>query len=189
MSTAAARQQVIERQIVRPAYIVAPVTVPILYCNERTASTRSFLPCLEVSSTMMIAAALLFAEPDFTALDVLHEYIGFVGSFFIVGAASFYFLLMRPALGTNAAGNDLGRAHGRAHRVRRSAAPPARACDVDQFADGREASLVGAALGGSPASIVAEVMTVIAVIAFGLAATATRESKVAWVIAGSPPSS
>ena len=52
---------------------------------------------------MIISAALLFAEPDFTTLDVLHEYVGFVGSFFIVGAASFYFLLMRPALGPNAA--------------------------------------------------------------------------------------
>ena len=51
----------------------------------------------------MISAALLLAEADFTALDVLHEYIGFVGAFFIVGAASFYFLLMRPALSSSAA--------------------------------------------------------------------------------------
>src|SRR5436305_11779481 len=65
--------------------------------------TRSRSTSRRVTNVMMTAAALLFAESDFTALDVLHEYVGFVGSFFIVGAVSFYFLLMRPALGTIAA--------------------------------------------------------------------------------------
>jgi putative copper export protein len=40
----------------------------------------------------------LFADVDFTIVDVIHEYVSFVGSFFIVGAAAFYFLLLRPSV-------------------------------------------------------------------------------------------
>ena len=133
---------------------------------------------------MMISAALLFAESDFTALDVLHEYIGFVGSFFIVGAASFYFLLMRPALGTNAAAmTAAARTAARIGCVGALLRLLALAMSVNSVMAAKHLSL-GAVLEGSPASIVAEVMTVIAVIAFGLAATASRESTVAWMIAG-----
>src|SRR5450755_189069 len=53
------------------------------------------------TSEMIIAHALLFADADFTVVDVVHEYVSFVGTFFIVGAASFYFLLLRPAFGRN----------------------------------------------------------------------------------------
>ena len=38
---------------------------------------------------MIILPALLFAEADSTIVDVVHEYVSFVGSFFIVGAAAF----------------------------------------------------------------------------------------------------
>ena len=47
---------------------------------------------------MITPHVLLFADVDFTIVDVIHEYVSFVGTFFIVGAASFYFLLLRPAL-------------------------------------------------------------------------------------------
>jgi putative copper export protein len=142
------------------------------------------LTCLELSSTMMISAALLFAESDFTALDVLHEYIGFVGSFFIVGAASFYFLLMRPALGTNAAAmTSAARTAARIGCVGALLRLLALAMSINSVMTGKHLSL-GAALSSRPSSIVAEVMTVTAVIAFGLAAAATRESTVAWAIAG-----
>src|SRR3569623_189060 len=144
----------------------------------------ALLPCQEVSSTMMISAALLLAETNFTTLDVLHEYIGFVGSFFIVGAASFYFLLKRPALGTNAAAmTSAARTAARIGSVGALLRLLALAMSINSLMAEKHLSL-GAALTGRPASVVAEVMTVIAVIAFGLAAAATRESTVAWVIAG-----
>ncbi|HSU95399.1 MAG TPA: CopD family protein [Gemmatimonadaceae bacterium] len=133
---------------------------------------------------MLISAALLLAESDFTALDVLHEYIGFVGSFFIVGAASFYFLLLRPALGTNAAAmTAAARTAARIGCVGALLRLLALAMSINSLMAEKHLSL-GAALTGRPASIVEEVMTVVAVIAFGLAAVATRESAVEWGIAG-----
>lgn len=133
---------------------------------------------------MLISAALLFAESDFTALDVLHEYIGFVGSFFLVGAASFYFLLMRPALGTNAAAmTSAARTAARIGCVGALLRLLALAMSINSLMAEKHLSL-GAALAGRPASIVQEVMTVIAVIAFAIAATSPRESNVAWVSAG-----
>ena len=133
---------------------------------------------------MITAAALLFAESDFTALDVLHEYIGFVGSFFIVGAASFYFLLMRPALGTNAAAMTFAsRTAARFGAVGALLRVLAMAMSINTTMAAKHLSL-GAALTGSVSMIVNELFTVIAVIAFVLAALATRESSVAWVIAG-----
>ena len=133
---------------------------------------------------MMIAAALLFAESDFTALDVLHEYIGFVGSFFIVGAAAFYFLLMRPALGTNAAAmTSAARTAARIGCVGALLRLLALAMSINSLMATKHLSL-GAALGGRPASVVAEVMTLVAVIAFAFAAIAPRRSNVAWITAG-----
>jgi putative copper export protein len=43
---------------------------------------------------------------------------------------------------------------------------------------------LGAALTGRPSMIVSEVLTVAAVLAFGLAAVATRETSAAWAVAG-----
>jgi putative copper export protein len=133
---------------------------------------------------MMTSAALLLAETDFSALDVLHEYIGFVGSFFIVGAVSFYFLLLRPALSINAAA--MTSAAGTAARVGCIGALLrllATAMSINTTMTEKHLSFIAAAA-GRPSMIVAEVMTVIAVIAFAVAAIATRESAIAWAIAG-----
>jgi putative copper export protein len=133
---------------------------------------------------MLIAAALLFAESDFTVFDVLHEYIGFVGSFFIVGAASFYFLLMRPALGTNAAAmSAAARTAARIGCVGALLRLLALAMSINSVMAEKHLSLA-TALTGRPASIVEEVMTVVAVIAFALAAVSTGERTVAWIVAG-----
>ena len=133
---------------------------------------------------MTVSAALLLAEGEFTALDVLHEYIGFVGSFFIVGAASFYFLLMRPALGTNAAAmTSAARTAARIGCIGALLRLLALAMSINSAMAEKHLPL-GAALTARPSMLVTEVMTVVAVMAFGLAAVATRESPVAWAIAG-----
>jgi len=133
---------------------------------------------------MMTAAALLFAESDFTVLDVLHEYVGFVGSFFIVGAASFYFLLMRPALGTNAAAmTAAARTAARIGSVGALLRLLALAMTINSTMAAKHLSL-GAALTARTPMIVEEVMTVVAVFAFALAAVAARESSAAWAVAG-----
>ncbi|HET7372348.1 MAG TPA: CopD family protein [Gemmatimonadaceae bacterium] len=135
-------------------------------------------------NVMMIAAALLFAESDFTVLDVLHEYVGFVGSFFIVGAASFYFLLMRPALGTNAAAmTAAARTAARIGSVGALLRLLALAMTINATMAAKHLSL-GAALTARTPMIVEEVMTVAAVFAFAVAAVAARESPAAWVAAG-----
>jgi putative copper export protein len=133
---------------------------------------------------MMTSAALLFAETDFTALDVLHEYIGFVGSFFIVGAASFYFLLLRPALSTNAAAmTSAARTAARIGCIGALLRLLATAMSINTTMTEKHLSLM-AVLSSRPPMMVAALMTVIAVIAFALAAIATRESPIAWTIAG-----
>jgi putative copper export protein len=133
---------------------------------------------------MMISAALLFAEHDFTALDVLHEYVGFVGAFCIVGAASFYFLLMRPALSpSEAAMNAASRSAAHIGAIGALLRLLAIAMSATTTMAEKHVSL-GAALTGRPSMIAAEAMTVIAVLAYALAATATRESRVAWIVAG-----
>jgi putative copper export protein len=133
---------------------------------------------------MMTSAALLLAETDFTALDVLHEYIGFVGSFFIVGAVSFYFLLLRPALSINAAAmTSAARTAARVGCIGALLRLLATAMSINTTMTEKHLSFIAAAA-GRPSMIVAEVMTVIAVIAFAVAAVATRESAIAWAIAG-----
>ncbi len=133
---------------------------------------------------MMISAALLFAEGDFTALDVLHEYIGFVGAFFIVGAASFYFLLMRPALSSNAAAmTSAARTAARIGAVGALLRLLALAMSINTTMSEKHLTF-GAAIGGRPLNIVTEVMTVVALLAYLLAASTTRESAAAWAIAG-----
>jgi putative copper export protein len=137
-----------------------------------------------ISLAMITSAALLFAESDFTVLDVLHEYIEFVGSFLIVGAASFYFLLMRPALGTNAAAmTSAARTAARIGSIGALLRLLALAMSITNIMAEKHLSL-GAALTGRPQMIAAELFTVVAVIAFALAGVATRESPVAWAIAG-----
>jgi putative copper export protein len=143
-----------------------------------------FIFSRRISNVMITSAALLFAETDFTALDVLHEYVGFVGSFLIVGAASFYFLLLRPALSTNAAAmTSAARTAARIGCIGALLRLLAMAMSINSTMTAKHLSLA-AALTGRPSMIVAEVMTVIAVIAYALAAVATRESPVAWALAG-----
>src|SRR5512140_1384596 len=142
---------------------------------------RSF--CRGNSNVMIISAALLLAESDFTALDVLHEYIGFVGSFFIVGAASFYFLLMRPALGTNAAAmTSAARTAAHIGSVGALLRLLALAMSVNATMAAKHLSL-GEALTARTPMIVEEVMTVEAVFAFAVAGFEKRESPAAWVAA------
>jgi putative copper export protein len=132
----------------------------------------------------MTSAAPLLAESDFTALDVLHEYIGFVGSFFIVGAASFYFLLMRPALGANAAAmTSATRTAARIGCIGALLRLLALEMSLNTMMTEKHLSF-GAALTAGPLITVSALMIVIAVIAFGLASVATRESPVAWASAG-----
>ena len=50
---------------------------------------------------MIILPAPLFAANEFTIVDVFHEYVSFIGTFFIVGATAFYFLLLRPSFHAN----------------------------------------------------------------------------------------
>ena len=50
---------------------------------------------------MITPNAFLFADADFTVVDVIHDYVSFVGSFFVVGAVAFYFLLLRPAVASD----------------------------------------------------------------------------------------
>jgi putative copper export protein len=132
----------------------------------------------------MTTAALLLAESDFTALDVLHEYIGFVGSFFIVGAASFYFLLMRPALGASAAAmTSAARTAARIGCIGALLRLLDLEMSLNTMMTEKHLSFV-AALTARPSITVSALMIVIAVIAFGLAAVAKRESPVAWASAG-----
>jgi copper transport protein len=132
---------------------------------------------------MMTSAALLFADADFTALDVLHEYIGFVGSFFIVGAASFYFLLLRSALSTNvAAMTSAARTAARIGCIGALLRLLATAMSINTTMSEKHLSFIDV-LSARPSMMVAAIMTVIAVIAYALAALATRESRIAWGIA------
>jgi putative copper export protein len=169
-------------------HVKLSVTVSNLYCNERTAVTRR--PCDVdfsyggITNDMMTFAALLFAEADFTALDVLHHYIEFIGSFFIVGAVSFYFLLLRPALSTNAAAmTSAARTAARIGCIGALLRLIATAMSINTTMTEKHLSFTSVAF-GQPSMIVGEVMTVIAVIAFAVAALATRESSIAWAIAG-----
>ena len=50
---------------------------------------------------MIILPAPLFADADFTIVDVVHEYVSFLGTFFIVGSSAFYFLVLRPSFRAN----------------------------------------------------------------------------------------
>lgn len=133
---------------------------------------------------MMTSAALLFAEADFTALDVLHEYIEFAGSFFIVGAVSFYHLLLRSALSTNAAAmTSAARSAARIGCIGALLRLLATAMSINATMTEKNLSFI-TVLTSRPSSMVAAAMTVLAVLAFALASAATRESPVAWAIAG-----
>ena len=132
---------------------------------------------------MLIQSAALVADASFTVGDVIHEYAEFVGTFFIVGAASFYFLLLRPTLAGNA---DAMRTAGRvAARVGIAGAllrALSTGMSVSKVMGARHLSLADA-LTRRPSLVVAELAIIVALIAFALASRAARDELGAWMAA------
>lgn len=132
----------------------------------------------------MIPHALLFADADFTVVDVVREYVSFVGSFLIIGATAFYFLLLRPAFRPNM---DAMRIAGRSAARIGVVGALLRVLTIGMTVTGamlqKQLSLV-AALTSKPSMIVGEIATVIALFAFASAAFAWREEIRRWTIAG-----
>ena len=135
---------------------------------------------------MIMRAALLLADADidFTAVDVIHEYVSFVGTFFIVGAAAFYFLLLRPALSSGSPA--MGVAARAAARIG-ILGGVLRLLSILMSASGlmntKHLTLIEA-LTQRPATLVGVVVTVIAILAFAAAAFAASGALAAWTIAG-----
>lgn len=132
----------------------------------------------------MIPQALLFADADFTVVDVVREYTSFVGSFLIIGATAFYFLLLRPAFRPNM---DAMRIAGRSAARIGVVGALLRLLTIGMTVTGamlqKQLSLV-AALTSKPSLIVGEIATVIALFAFASAAFAWREEIRRWTVAG-----
>jgi len=133
---------------------------------------------------MIIPHALLFADADFTVVDVVHEYVSFVGTFFIVGAASFYFLLLRPAFGRNSdAIRVAGRSAARIGVVGALLRLLSIGMSVSTAMTQKQLPLVEA-LTRRPSMVVGELVTLIALIAFGSAAAAYSDALATWAVAG-----
>jgi putative copper export protein len=133
---------------------------------------------------MIISSALLFAEPDFTIVDVLREYIGFVGSFFIVGAAAFYFWLLRPALGDHA---DVMRSAARMAARVGAVGAVLLLVDIAMSANHAMAEhnlTFAEALTQRPSTILATAVTIVAFLAFAMATRGAEQSRGAWIVAG-----
>jgi putative copper export protein len=133
---------------------------------------------------MIIPNAALFADVDFTTLDVIHEYVGFVGTFFSVGAVAFYFLLLRPALSSSSPA--LVVASRTAARIGIMGALLRLLFNLMSASTAmaeKHLTLVDALL-GKPGMIVEEVAAVIAIFAFAGAAFAAHDALAAWTIAG-----
>ena len=135
---------------------------------------------------MMGYAALLLADAkiDFTALDVVHEYVGFAGSFFIVGAAAFYFLLLRPALpGASPARAVAARAAARIGTLGGVLRLTAILMSAVSTMNAKHVTLFGA-LSFRPAMLIGTIVTVIAILAFAAAAFGASGTALSWTIAG-----
>lgn len=132
---------------------------------------------------MIIPHAFLFANAEFTIVDVIHEYVSFVGTFFIVGAAAFYFLLLRPSFARNSdAMRVAGRSAARIGVVGALLRLLAIGMSVNTVMTDKQLSLAEA-LTRRPAMVVGEIVTLIAVIAFASAAAASRNAIAAWAVA------
>jgi putative copper export protein len=132
---------------------------------------------------MIIPPALLFADADFTIVDVVHEYVSFVGSFFIVGAAAFYFLLLRPSFRRNSdAMRVAGRSAARIGLVGALLRLLSIGMSVGTAMTEKELSLVEA-LTRRSSLVVGEIVTLIALIAFASAAAASSDAIVTWAVA------
>jgi putative copper export protein len=156
-----------------------------LYCNERTAdAARSLLPW--GYADMIIRAALLLADADidFTAVDVVHEYVGFLGTFFIVGAVAFYFLLLRPALPSDSPARGIA-ARAAARIGVLGGVLRLLAILMSAMAAMNEKHLTFfEALSRRPAILLGTAVTVIAILAFAGAAFAASGVALSWTIAG-----
>ena len=131
---------------------------------------------------MLIRAALLLADADidFTAVDVIHDYVSFVGTFCIVGAAAFYFLLLRPAVshGSPAMG-VAARAAARIGILGGVLRLLSILMSVNGAMNAKHITFVDA-LTRRPAVLVGTVVTVIAILAFAAAAFAASATVLSW---------
>jgi len=135
---------------------------------------------------MMTHVALLLADADidFTAVDVIREYVSFIGSFFIVGAAAFYFLLLRPALASGSPAMGVAaRAAARIGVLGGVLRLLAILMSANAAMNEKQITLIEA-LTRRPSTLVGLVVTVIAILAFAAAAFAESGALMAWTIAG-----
>lgn len=134
---------------------------------------------------MILPYALLLAEAaDFTIVDVIHEYVSFVGSFFIIGASAFYFLLLRPSFIHNSdAMRVASRSAARIGIVGALLRLLSIGMSVSSTMMEKQLSLADA-LTRSPSTIIGEIVTLVALIAFAAAASASRDAIAIWVLAG-----
>jgi len=132
---------------------------------------------------MLIQSAALVADAGFTFGDVIHEYVEFVGTFFIVGATSFYFLLLRPTFASNASAlSAAGRIAARIGIAGALLRALALWISVSGTMAAKHISL-GSALTRRPSMIVGELAILVALIAFVLASRAARSNTGTWVVA------
>lgn len=132
---------------------------------------------------MLIQGAALVADAGFTFGDVIHEYVEFVGTFFIVGATSFYFLLLRPALAGNASAmTTAGRVAARVGIAGALLRALAIGISASNTMAAKHVTLVDA-LTRRPSAIVGELAILVALIAFVLASRAARDDAGTWVVA------
>jgi copper transport protein len=135
---------------------------------------------------MIIRTALLLADADidFTAVDVIRDYVLFVGTFFIVGAASFYFLILRPVLASDSAARGIAArtaarigALGSVLRLLNVAMTAMAAMNEKHITFTQALTL-------RPSTLVGAIVTVIGIVAFAAAGFAANGTLAAWTIAG-----
>lgn len=132
---------------------------------------------------MLIQGAALAADASFTFGDVIHEYVEFVGTFFIVGASSFYFLLLRPALASNgAAMSATARVAARVGIAGALLRALALGMSVSAVMAARHLALIDA-LTRRPSTILSELAILIALVAYALASRAARAGTGTWIVA------
>jgi putative copper export protein len=154
------------------------------YCNERTVISHARSFSHGQPRDMIIPALLLLEDVDFTAVDVIHEYVGFAGSFFTVGAAAFYFLLLRPALESGSPARAVAaRSAARIGLLGAVLRLLAILMSVMEVMSSKHLSAIDA-LTRSSSVVLGAVVTLIAIFAFAAAGFAERESFAAWIIAG-----
>lgn len=135
---------------------------------------------------MIIRAALLLADADidFTAVDVIHEYVSFLGTFFIVGAAAFYFLLLRPALSNDSPAMSVAaRAAARIGILGGVLRLLSTLMSVNGAMNERHITFIEA-LTRRPAILLGIVVTVFAIVAFTASAFVAGNTLASWTIAG-----